>query len=181
MIINFPGMTIINAANYVLSRALAPGAIGSMFGFPNQFTATAQSASTVPLPTTIQNTQVLINGTPAPIYYLGPNQINFQVPMSTPASGSVDVLVQRTDTGQILGNFPMAMDVASPAIFTSNGSGQGQVAAINQDGTINGPANPALNATVVTFFGTGQGFIRECAARRNAFNRSGSRPRTRRL
>ena len=68
---------------------LAPGAIGSMFGFPNQFTTKAESASTVPLPTTIQNTQVLVNGVAAPIYYLGPNQINFQVPMSTPTAAAV--------------------------------------------------------------------------------------------
>jgi uncharacterized protein (TIGR03437 family) len=159
VIINFPGLTILNAASYVSRLPLAPGAIGSMFGFANQFTTKAESAATVPLPTTIQNVQVLINGTPSPIYYLGPNQINFQVPKSIPSSGTADVLVQRTDTGQILGNFPLAMDVASPAIFTINGSGQGQVAAINQDGTVNGQTNPAPNGSVITFFGTGQGVV----------------------
>jgi uncharacterized protein (TIGR03437 family) len=159
VIINFPGMVMVNAANFILNRALSPGAIASMFGFPNQFTTKAESASTVPLPTTIQNTQVLVNGVAAPIYYLGPNQINFQVPMSTPTGSNADILVQRTDTGQILGNFPLAMDVASPAIFTTGGNGQGQVAAINQDGTVNGQSNPAPNGSVVTFFGTGQGFI----------------------
>lgn len=159
VIINFPGMVMVNAANYILNRALAPGGIASMFGFPNQFTTKAETASTVPLPTTIQNTQVLVNGVAAPIYYLGPNQINFQVPMTTAIGANADILVQRTDTGQILGNFPLAMAVASPAIFTTNGSGQGQVAAINQDGTINSQTNPAPNGSVVTFFGTGQGFI----------------------
>lgn len=159
VIINFPGLTILNAANFVVNRPLAPGTIASLFGFPNQFTTKTESAAVVPLPTSIQNVQVLVNGKASPLYYLGTNQINFQVPMSTPSSGTADVLVQRTDTGQILGNFPMAMDVASPAIFTATGTGQGQVAALNQDGTVNGPTNAATNGSVVTFFGTGQGVV----------------------
>jgi len=46
---------------------------------------------------------------------------------------------------------------ASPALFTTDGSGKGPVAALNQDGTLNSPANPASVGDVVTVYGTGFG------------------------
>jgi uncharacterized protein (TIGR03437 family) len=159
VIINYPTFNTLNAASFYPNLALAPGAIASIFGFDNQFTTTAQTIGTLPLPTTVQNVQVLVGGTPAPIFYLGTNQINFQVPSSTPTSGTVDVTVERTDTGQILGDSSIAMNTISPALFTVNGSGQGQVLALNQDFTVNGPNNPATNGSVIQFFGTGQGVV----------------------
>jgi uncharacterized protein (TIGR03437 family) len=157
--INYPALAFVNAASLYPSLPLAPGAIGSIFGFINQFTTTAQAASALPLPTQMQNVEVLVGGTPAPIFYLGNNQINFQVPSSTATTGTVEVTVQRTDTGQILGDSPLAMDTVAPALFTLNGSGQGQVVALNQDNTVNGPNNPATNGSVIQFFGTGQGIV----------------------
>jgi uncharacterized protein (TIGR03437 family) len=47
----------------------------------------------------------------------------------------------------------------APAFFTTSGDGRGQIAAINQDGTINSPANPAARGSVITLFGTGQGVV----------------------
>ena len=157
--INFPTFTALNAASFYPGLALAPGAIASIFGFTNQFATSAQSAPTLPLPTQLQNVEVLVGGTPAPLFYLGNNQINFQVPSSTPTSGSVEVTIERTDTGQILGDNYIAMNTVAPALFTLNGSGQGQVVALNQDNTVNGPKNPAANGTVIQFFGTGQGIV----------------------
>ena len=157
--INFPTFSTLNAASFYPSLALAPGAIGSIFGFTNQFATTAQSASALPLPTALQNVEVLVNGTPAPLFYLGNSQINFQVPSSTPTTGSVEVTIERTDTGQILGDSYLAMNTVAPALFTLNSSGQGQVVALNQDNTVNGPTNPAANGTVIQFFGTGQGIV----------------------
>jgi uncharacterized protein (TIGR03437 family) len=157
--INFPTFSTLNAASFYPSLALAPGAIGSIFGFTNQFATTAQSASVLPLPTQLQNVEVLVNGTPAPIFYLGDHQINFQVPSSTPTSGSVEVTIERIDTGQILGDSYLAMNTVAPALFSLDGSGQGQVVALNQDNTVNGPNNPAANGTVIQFFGTGQGIV----------------------
>lgn len=157
--VNFPGLTILNSANFNPTQPLAPGEIASIFGFANQFGTVTQAAN-APLPTQLANVQVLYNGTPAPLYYIGPNQINFVIPNNAPTSGTADLIVMRTDTGQILGNFPIQMNVAAPAIFTIGTiPGQGQVAAINQDGTINGPKNPAPNLSVVAFFGTGEGFV----------------------
>jgi uncharacterized protein (TIGR03437 family) len=157
--INFPGLTTLNAANFNPAQPLAPGEIASIFGFANQFGAVTQAAN-APLPTQLANVEVLFNGAPAPLYYIGPNQINFVIPNGAPTTGTADLLVMRADTGQILGNFPVQMNIAAPALFTIGTiPGQGQVAAINQDGTINGPKNPAANGSVVSFYGTGEGFV----------------------
>src|SRR5690606_38918967 len=51
----------------------------------------------------------------------------------------------------------IAVATASPGIFTASQNGQGAALALNQDGTVNGPSNPAPRGSVVTFFGTGQG------------------------
>jgi uncharacterized protein (TIGR03437 family) len=157
--INYPTFSMLNGANFYPSIALAPGAVASIFGFINQFTTTPQSAPAPPLPTSIQNVQVLVGGKPAPLFYLGNSQINLQIPSGTATSGTVEVTVQRTDTGQILGDSNIAMNTVSPALFTVNGQGSGQVAALNQDNTVNSSTNPAANGTVIQFFGTGQGVI----------------------
>ncbi len=160
--INYPALAAFNAASLQSFAGFAPGSIASIFSlFDKQFgTATAQ-ASGSPLPKQLANVQVLFNNAPVPLYYVGPNQINFVLPNSAPTSGTADLLVSRSDTGQILGNFPIPLNVASPALFVINSTtpGAGQVAAVNQDGTINGKDHPALNGSTVSFFGTGEGFV----------------------
>jgi uncharacterized protein (TIGR03437 family) len=46
-----------------------------------------------------------------------------------------------------------------PALFTANESGTGQVAALNQDGSVNSPANPANTGDVIVLYGTGEGLV----------------------
>ena len=40
-------------------------------------------------------------------------------------------------------------------MFAADGSGTGQAAALNQDGTVNSPANPAQPGSIVSLFGNG--------------------------
>ena len=48
---------------------------------------------------------------------------------------------------------------ASPALFTANQSGTGQVSAVNQDGTPNSASNPAAVGSVVSLYATGEGAV----------------------
>ena len=160
IIINYPPLDVRNGASF-LSKALAPGTIGTIFSqstFKGQFGSTTQAAPSLPLPTQLGGVQVLFNNQPIPLYYVSPDQINFVMPQSAPTSGTGDLLVINASTSQVLGDFSINLDVASPAIFT-NGSGTGQVAAINQDGSINGSDHPAPNNSIVQFFGTGEGVV----------------------
>jgi uncharacterized protein (TIGR03437 family) len=174
VIVFYPGVAGLNAANYlgpcaslstcdILSaRALSPGMIVALFALSNQPNALASgttSFSTLPVPTTLGNTQVLVNGTPAPLFFVSPSQINFVMPIEAPTSGNATLNVIRSSTGQILGSAVIPMAPASPGLFTINASGSGQAAAINQDGSINGQSHPAPWGSVVSFYGTGSGLV----------------------
>lgn len=56
-------------------------------------------------------------------------------------------------------SIPVRMPVwpARPGIFTANGSGKGQASALNQDGSVNSPANPAAKGEIAVLWGTGGG------------------------
>ena len=157
----YPGLSPLNAANFLYPNELAPGMIAAMFtqGNANQFGSQATSAPSVPLPTTLNGVQVLFNGAPVPLFYVGPSQINFEVPMGAPTSGTADVQVIQPATGRLLGETTVAMTSALPGIFTVQGNGFGDAAALNQDGTLNTVNNPAAQETVIQIFGTGQGMI----------------------
>ena len=160
--INYPALRTVSAATFTANQPLAPGSIATIFGlFDNQFGTQTAAATGTPLPLQLAGIQVLFNNAPVPLYYVGPKQINFLLPQSAPTNGQADLQVTRADTGQILGNFPIPLNIASPAIFTinSNTPGTGQAAAINQDGTVNGKDHPAANGSIVAFFGTGQGVV----------------------
>jgi len=111
------------------------------------------------MPKRLADIEVLVNEEAVPLHFVSPGQINFLMPMNAPTSGTVSVLVQRPSSGQILGYGVLRMDVASPGLFTANASGSGQLAALNQDNTVNGPGNAAPRGSVVQLFATGAGFI----------------------
>jgi trimeric autotransporter adhesin len=48
---------------------------------------------------------------------------------------------------------------ATPAIFTTDASGKGQGAILNQDSSINSATNPAVAGSVVVLYGTGGGIL----------------------
>ncbi len=91
--------------------------------------------------------------------YASPSQINFQVPGATPVGALEEIQVARISTGQVLASWLFQIDAESPGLFTVDGSGSGQIAAFNQDGSVNNGANPAKAGSVVTLYGTGQGAI----------------------
>lgn len=161
-----PLISVSNAANY-LSRAVAPGSIVSIFQSPatspNRFGKTTVNfnslANPIPLPTVLGDTQVLVNLVPAPLFYVSPTQINLPLPSNLPSSGTVDIRVVSQSTGQIYGDADLALTPVSPGLFTLNGSGYGQLAALNDDNTVNGPGNPLTRGHYIQIYGTGQGAV----------------------
>ena len=163
--IYYPAMVAVNAANYVASstRALSPGVIATLYPLGGTLAPEEKKftdlPNPIPVPKTLGDVQLFFNDTPAPLYYVGPTQINFLVPMSAPSSGIAELVLQRASTGQVLAAGLMQMGEASPALFTANASGSGQVAALNQDNSVNSPTNAAARNEVIQLFGTGQGFV----------------------
>jgi uncharacterized protein (TIGR03437 family) len=111
------------------------------------------------LPKELADTQVLFNDQPVPIYFVSPGQINFLVPMNAPDSGRADVQVIRPSTGEILAASSVELARVSPALFIQNNADQGQVAALNQDNSVNSAGSPATRGQIIQLFAAGQGFV----------------------
>jgi uncharacterized protein (TIGR03437 family) len=158
----FPGLAGVNNANSLAGRAVSPNTITSLYPLTNgNFGKDTGVYSNLPLPKTLADVQVLVNGTPAPLYYVGPGQINFVVPWNAPTSGTSDVQVIKVSTGQVLAAGILAMDVVSPGIIETSGSGANrQAAVINvKDGTVNSPTNPVARGDYISIYATGQGLV----------------------
>ncbi len=163
----FPATVGVNAANY-LNRPVAPGTyvalypvvgpLGGKFGF-QETKRFDELPNPIPMAKELADIQVLIDDKPVPLHFVSPGQINFYMPMSAPTSGTVEALVLRPSTGQVIAASSLRMDVASPGLFTAAATGSGQLAALNQDNSVNSPGNAAARGTVVQLFGTGQGAV----------------------
>jgi uncharacterized protein (TIGR03437 family) len=68
-----------NAASF--QQVYAPGMLMAVFG--NHLANSTLLATTVPLPTTLDNVSVTVNGVPAPIWFISSGQLNVQVPYET--------------------------------------------------------------------------------------------------
>jgi uncharacterized protein (TIGR03437 family) len=140
---------------------LAPGTFAAIFPSvsSNPIANGTQNVTAFPLPTVLSDTQVIINGTPAPLFFVSPGQINLPLSLNLPTAGTVDLEVIRQSTGQVYGGAELDLATASPALFTNGGTGTGQVAALNQDNSVNSPTNPLARGQVIQLFGTGQGLV----------------------
>ena len=107
------------------------------------------------LATTLGATTVTINGIPAPIIYTSGAETSVQVPNNLFFSNNASFVVQTP--GQTSQAFLVPVAPAAPGLFTSNSSGAGQLAALNQDGTVNSATNAAAGGTTITLYATGEG------------------------
>ena len=130
-----------NAASYAAS-AVAPQMLVSIFG--QNFSTLTFTSTASPLPKQLNGTIVTFNGTPAPILYLSPQQINVQVPSAIQGALTAEVVVT-TPAGASDPVTVIVSDGKAMGVFTQGSSGCGQVAAFNVhvDGSIavNTPQN----------------------------------------
>src|ERR1700676_5280745 len=81
--------SVVNGASF--TGSVAPGSLATIFGLNLSKNAPIH-ASVLPLPTTLGEVQVTVNGHAAPLLYVDPTQINLQVPYEvTPGPSSVVV------------------------------------------------------------------------------------------
>jgi uncharacterized protein (TIGR03437 family) len=158
----YPSMFYQNAASFEV-KPLAPAMYASLYGQTlTQFGSATASAANYPLPATLANVQVTVNGVVAPLTLVSPNQINLYVPSSAPTSGTAEFEVIQTVTGQVLAASQIQMNSVSPAIFvcpSTQVTPQRQACVLNQDGTLNGPTSPAARGSIIQIYGTGQGVV----------------------
>src|ERR1035441_4313105 len=96
----------------------------------------------------------LFNGVAGPMLSPPPGRVGAVAPYSV-NGGPVQVVVQ----GAGAASAPVAVAAAAtaPGVFTADGSGRGQAAAVNQDGTRNGSVSAANPGSVLSLYATGEG------------------------
>jgi hypothetical protein len=135
----------LNGESFATSEPLTPGSLVSIFG--SDFATSNSEAGAIPLPPTLGSVSVTIGGTPAPLLFVSPSQINVQVPWEV--SGSTADIVVTTAQGTALAPFSAPIGSVSPGIFTTQ---SGQVA-INPDGAAGGDTLRYTSATPTVLIG----------------------------
>jgi uncharacterized protein (TIGR03437 family) len=105
-------------------------------------------------------TQVLFDGVAAPIVYASASQVNTIVPCAV--AGHISTVVVASYLGAQSPPVTLPLSAAAPGIFTVNGTGTGQAAVLNPDGSLNGASNPAVRGSEVVLYATGLGPTSPC-------------------
>ncbi len=139
-------VSVVNAASGI-PGAVSPGEIISVRGYGVGASRIGNSIST-----NLNGLQVTFDGTAATLFYNSANQTNLVVPGQVAKSTLMEVSYQ----GQT-SEWALPVLGVAPGIFTIDGTGAGQGAIVNQDGTVDNAANPAARGSVVSIYMTGQG------------------------
>ncbi len=147
---------IMNAASYA-TGGVAPGEMITIFGsgLGPATLAPLQTDQRGYVSTALGGTQVLFDGTPAPLIYSLAGQVSAVVPYET--FGKSSTQVQVVFQGQSSSTVSVPVVTAIPGVFTLNSSGSGPGAIVNQNGTVNSATNPASAGSIVMIFATGEG------------------------
>jgi uncharacterized protein (TIGR03437 family) len=146
---------VANAASN-LAGPVAPGEIVAVYGSglgPDPLVSCSYGSAGLN-DTQLDGTQVTFNGTPARLIYTSATQVAAIVPYSVSGSAAQVGVAYRGGT-PVTATVPIAP--SAPALFTADGTGRGQAAALNQDGSINGVQKPASPGEFISLYATGEG------------------------
>jgi uncharacterized protein (TIGR03437 family) len=143
---------IVNAASF--QSPITRGALASIFG--SNLAGGIAGATEVPLKTTLGGVQVIVAGKLAPLVYVSPTQINFQVPFEAPVTGTVAVVVTRDGTLSTPQNAVMAE--YAPGVFTYARTATAlDPVIVHVDSSLVSPTNPATANEILIVYATGAG------------------------
>ncbi len=132
---------ILNNATFAANESLGVGAIAAVFG--EFFADNLYFAPGAPLPTTLGGVRVLVNGVAAPLYFVSPGQINFQLPFETLGG---DAVVQVERAGAVGNKASVGVAAQAGRILVWPGLRHGII--VNADGTLPLPASIKLGTYV---------------------------------
>lgn len=118
----------VSAASYDAAK-LAPESICAAFGV--NLSATTASTSSATLPISLAGTSLTIRDSagklwPAPLFFVSPNQINYQIPAAA-ANGPATIIVSNRTNTLTVGTINVAK--VAPGVFSADASGRGLAAA----------------------------------------------------
>ncbi len=145
-----------NAAGGQVSGQVAPSELISLYGVGiGPETALDGEVQNGVFKSALAGYQVLFDGIAAPLLYVGSTQINAIVPKAVLGRDATHIQIA-TPSGAIDGP-TLQLRPTLPAVFRN--SQTGLASALNQNGALNSPQNPANPGEVVTVFATGGGTV----------------------
>ena len=143
---------VVNAASY--GTPLVRGEIAAIFG--TNLSSGTLVATSVPLPTLLAGTQVTVGGVPAPLFYVSPTQIDFQVPFEAPLNGNASVVVIQNGTPSPVQ--AVTTTEYAPAVFTYYRTVTAlDPIIVHADNTLVTPSSPASAGETLVMYATGAG------------------------
>jgi uncharacterized protein (TIGR03437 family) len=154
---------VVNAANFApITNPIAPGEIIALFG--SGLASSTVSATTLPLPTSLDNVQVTINGTPAPLVYVTPTQIAAVVPQAIDPSSVYYATIVVTNNNTPSNPVTVYTNYTSPGLYATSNGGVGPAAAELSNYSLLTASNPANIGSTVLFYATGLGQVSPAVA-----------------
>jgi uncharacterized protein (TIGR03437 family) len=147
---------VVNAASQI-PGSVAPGEILTVYGFgvgPSN-TAGFTLDSSGKVATSLNGSQVLFDGRPAPMIYGSARQANVIVPYEIAAQATTTISLQFGGVASAAWTVPVA--ASAPGIFALSASGVGPAAVLNQDNSVNSATNPAPRGSIIQIYATGEG------------------------
>jgi uncharacterized protein (TIGR03437 family) len=148
----FPAISasgVVDAASFRVP--VAPGGLASLFG--TELAGVTVAATGLPLPTTLAGVRVQVAGVDAPLLFVSPRQINFQIPFETPISSAPIVVI--TGAQQSAAELSTVV-IYAPSTFVDSATGR-PIIQRHPDGALITEQNRAKPGDTLTIYITGIG------------------------
>lgn len=156
---------VVNAASYApFTAGISPGEFVTIAG--QNLADSPASESALPYPTYLNNVEVTVNGTLAPIYSVSPSLISFVVPyevQTTTATGIPLANIQVTTDGNKSNTVTVPVNLTSPGVFTNPANGLGTAAALHANYSVISNSNTAQPGETIQVFLSGLGAVSPAA------------------
>ncbi len=136
------------------SSSMAPGGLISIYG--SDMAATNMATSTIPLPTALAQSCLVINGNLTPLIFVSPSQINAQLPSNVDGTGDLTIHTP----GGVSGDFNFNVNATAPSVFQSGTAGPltGLATIVRaENGQLVTPTNPVHSGDTLVIYLTGLG------------------------
>jgi len=146
---------VVNGASFL--PTLSPGSFVTLFG--SKLAQGTQSAPSVPLPTSLAGSTILVAGNEIPVYFTSDGQVNAILPYGLAVNTTQQVIVSRGNSLSVPQGVTIA--AAAPGIFAAAG-GQGVIQGF--DGvsafTLADASNPVKAGQTIVIYCTGLGEVK---------------------
>ncbi|MGD0297051.1 MAG: hypothetical protein ABSE86_08030 [Bryobacteraceae bacterium] len=147
---------VVNTASYSpFTAGVSPGDFVILYG-SNLGPSTLDGATSLPLPTKLDNVQVMVNNIPAPISYVRSDQVAVIVPFGVTSTVAQFQVINNGQSSNVITEF---VNLTTPGVFTQDESGSGYAAALHANGSPVTPDSPAQEGETVEVFMSGLGTV----------------------